>query len=201
MAGMDLQQGELNILQSIVMKALEDSSNSLSSMTTGQIQLQNPRLTFLPLNVVPGIAGGPATVVCAVYIGIEGDLSGHLMILFGRESAGGLVDLLMEQPVGTTQELDEMSLSALAETGNVCGSAFMNAISDRTGLKVVPTTPAVVVDMAGAILQTVVTELYLNGDEVLVIETGFNGEVPGHFLLMPDTDSMARLVAALEAIQ
>lgn len=198
---MNLQQSEFDILQSIVARALEDSSNTLSLMTTGRIQLQNPRLSFQPLNVVPGIAGGPAAVVCGVYLGIEGDLNGHLMLLFGKESALGLVDLLMEQPVGTTTDLDEIGVSALAESGNVCGSAFMNAISDRTGLKVIPTTPAVVVDMAGAILEAVVTELYLNGDEVLVVETGFNGEVPGHFLLMPDTDSMARLVAALEAIQ
>lgn len=198
---MNLQQSEFSILQSIVIKALQDSSQSLSSMTTGRIQLQNPRLSFLPLNVVPGIAGGPATVVCAVYLGMEGDLSGHLMLLFGKESACGLADLLMEQPAGTTKELDEIGISALAESGNVCGSAFMNAISDRTGLKVVPTTPAVVVDMAGAILEAVVTELYLNGDEVLVVETGFNGGLPGHFLLMPDSDSMARLVAALEGIQ
>ncbi|MFZ5813762.1 MAG: hypothetical protein ACOY93_00485 [Bacillota bacterium] len=198
---MNLQQSEFDILQSIVMRALEDSSRSLSSMTTDRIRLQEARLSFLPLNVVPGIAGGPAAVVSAVYLGIEGDLSGHLMLLFNKQSACALVDLLMEQPIGTTLEMDDLGISALAECGNVCGSAFMNAISDRTGLKVVPTTPAVVVDMAGAILESVVTELYLNGDEVLVIETDFNGEVPGHFLLMPDTDSMARLVAALEAIQ
>jgi chemotaxis protein CheC len=200
MAGMTLREGEYQTLLAIVRKGLDDSSRALSSMTTGGIRLQAPRLEFLPLNVVPGIAGGPEVVVVAVYLGIEGDLNGHLMLLFTRDTALRVVDMLLEAPPGTTATLDEIGVSALAETGNVCGSSFLNALSDRTGLKIVPTTPVVVTDMAGAILQSVVTELYLNGDEVLMVETAFNREMPGHFLLMPDQDSMARLIAALEVI-
>lgn len=197
---MNLQQSEQDILQAIVTRALADSSDSLSSMTTGQIQLQPPRLSFLPLMSAPGIAGGPTTVVTAVYLAMEGDLRGHLVLLFSQSSSCGLVDLLLGQPIGTTTELDQLGRSALAEAANVCGSAFMNAIADRTGLVVLPTPPIVVQDMAGAVLQPVVADLSLTGDEALVIETGFNGQVPGHFLLMPDQDSMARLIASIEAI-
>lgn len=198
---MHLQQGELNVLQAIVSRGLADSSRSLSSMTTGQIELQQPNLTFQPLSRVPEVSGGPGSAVVAVYLGMEGELKGHLMLMFSEAGARGLVDLMLDQPLGTCTELDEMALSALAEAGNVCGSAFMNAISDQTGLVVTPTPPLVVQDMAGAILESVVAELYLSGDEALVIETGFNGKVPGHFFLMPNTESMARLVAALEAIR
>lgn len=197
---MNLKESEFQALHAIVLKGLDDSSRALSSMTTGGVRLQDPNVEFVPLNVVPGIAGGPGAVVVAVYVGIEGDLNGHLMLVFSTTAAMRVVDMLIDAPPGTTTEIDEIGLSALAETGNVCGSSFLNALSDRTGLKIVPTTPAVVTDMAGAILEAVVTELYLNGDEVLMVETGFNNQIPGHFLLMPDQDSMARLVAALEAI-
>lgn len=195
------QTHEYKILYAIVEQGLSDSSRALSAMTTGGIQLKDPRLEFMPLNVVPSIAGGPATVVVAVYLGVEGDVQGHVMILLQENGARRVVDLLLDQPPGTTAELDEIGVSALAETGNVCGTAFLNALSDRTGLRIVPTTPVVITDMAGAILQSVVSELYLNGDEVLMVETGFNDEIPGHFLLIPDQESMARLVAALEAIE
>jgi chemotaxis protein CheC len=197
---MQLRESEYQTFLAIVRTGLANSSRALFRMTTGGIRLQAPHLAFLPLNVVPGIAGGPEAVVVAVYLGIEGDLNGHLMLLFTRDTALRVVDMLLEAPAGTTQDLDDLGMSALAETGNVCGSSFLNALSDRTGLRIVPTTPVVVTDMAGAILQSVVTELYLNGDEVLMVETAFNQEVPGHFLLMPDQDSMARLIAALEAI-
>ncbi len=204
---MDLTQCEHERLLAIVKKGLDDSSTALSSMTTGTVKLVNPRVQFVPLNFVPGVAGGPEVVVLAVYLGIQGDLNGHLMLLFRDESARRVVDLLLELPPGTTAQLDDMALSALGEVGNVCGSSFLNALSDGTGLTIVPTTPVTIVpttpvvvkDMAGAILQSVVTELYLNGDEVLMVETGFNGEIPGHFLLMPDQESMGRLTAALDA--
>jgi chemotaxis protein CheC len=197
---MELSDREYTTLQQMVEQGLADASRALSSLTTGQIQLNAPQLTWVQLNEMPRMAGVPDSVVVAVYLGIEGDLDGHLMLLFAIDSACRTVDLLLGQPMGTTPELDDLALSALAETGNICGSSFLNAISDRTGLRVVPTTPAVVIDMAGAILESVVTELYMNGDEVLMVETGFNGVVPGHFLLMPNQDSMAKLLAALEAL-
>lgn len=198
---MILQQGEFDVLFAIVQQGLKDSSRSLSAMTTGGIELKDPILKFVPLSEVPSIAGGPESVVVAIYLGVTGDLSGHVMMLFTEASARRVVDMLMECPPGTTAVIDEMAVSALAETGNVCGTSFLNALSDRTGLAIVPTTPCVITDMAGAILQSVAAELYLNGDEVLVINTTFNDEIPGHFLLMPDQDSMAKLVAALEAIE
>lgn len=197
---MALTATEFQTLYTIVQTGLAESSRALSAMTTGGIRLSDPRLEFLPLTLVPSITGGPAEVVVAVYLGITGDLNGHLMLLFQQESARRVVDMLLELPPGTTQTLDQIGLSALGETGNVCGSSFLNALSDRTGLTIVPTTPVLLTDMAGAILESVATELYVNGDDVLVIETGFNGGVPGHFLLMPDQLSMARLVTTLEAI-
>jgi chemotaxis protein CheC len=195
-----LQQKEFDTLRSIVSKGLEDSSRALSRMTTGGIELSDSQFSFVPLDVIPGIMSSPAEVVLAVYLGIQGDMNGHLMLMFSQDSALRVVDMLCELPLGTTTVLDDLGQSALAETGNVCGTSFLNALSDRTGLRIVPTTPTILTDMAGAILQAVVTELYLNGDEVLMVETGFNGEIPGHFLLMPDQDSMARLITALEAI-
>lgn len=198
---MKLQQGELDILQSIVSRAMADSSASLAEMTAGRIRLSAPKLLCLPLNLVPSLTGGPEQVVVAVYVAMGGDLSGHVMLFFEEEKALLLADLLFGYPAGTTRSLGPLELSAIAEAGNICVSSFMNAVADVAGLKVIPTVPAVVMDMAGAILQSVVADLYQNGDEVLVAETGFSGEVSGRFLLMPRTDSMARLIATLEGIQ
>jgi chemotaxis protein CheC len=197
---MRLNQTEYDILFDTIKQGMKQASQGLSAMTGSAMQLTTPSMDFMPLNIVPNIAGGPDKVVVAIYLGIEGDLNGHVMLLFSAESATRMGDLLFGNPPGTTKDVDDMVISALAEAGNVCGSFCMNAISNRTGLKVVPTPPAVVTDMAGAILQAVVTELYLAGDEALVVETGFNGDITGHFLLMPDQNSMARLVAALESL-
>lgn len=198
---MKLQPSQWKALEDMVTQALAESSRSLSKMTTGEIRLDAPHLSFLPLKDLPGVAGGPDAVVTAVYVGIEGELQGHLILLFQPHEARAMVDLLLGHPAGTCRKLDELGRSALAEVGNICGSAFINAIADRSGLEVRPTPPLLVEDMAGAILQTVATDLLLTGEEALVITTAFNGAVPGHFLLMPTTESMARLITTLEAIR
>lgn len=204
---MELGSNQYRVLKQIIDTGLAGAANGLSAMTVGAITLGSPQVQLMPLDVVPGIAGGPAAVVVGVYVGIQGDLSGHLMLLFPSAAAQRFVDILFEQPPGTCNELDAMALSALAEAGNICASHFLSALGDHTGLKVLPTAPTVVNDMAGAILQAVVADLYLGGDVALVVETDFQSKGPtaqngvkGHFLLMPDQESMARLVAALEAI-
>ncbi len=197
---MRLEESEFRVLLGIIEQGLKDASRGLSAITTGTIALDRPKIQFLPLGIVPNVAGGPEMVVVGIYVGITGDVSGHLMLMFTLDSARRVVDLLFEMPVGTTQELDAMAISALGEAANICGSQFLNAMSNGTGLVIVPTAPTVVTDMAGAILQAVVADLFLGGDEALVVETGFNADVRGHFLLMPDQDSMARLVAAIESI-
>lgn len=185
-------------LVELIQQGLDRASQNLGIMTGLPFSLRAPRVEFLPLQRVPLILGNPAEVVVAVYLGISGDVSGHLMLFFTTESACQLADLLLEKPLGSTEMLDEMDTSALAEVGNVTGSACLNALSNGTGLTIVPTAPAMVTDMAGAILQPVVADLFLSGDEALVIETGFSETIVGHFLILPDQDSMARLAAALD---
>lgn len=197
---MELESSTLAHLHNVIRLGLDNASDALSTMTVGGTVLAEPRLSFLPLHLVPTVAGGPEALVVGIYLGIEGDLSGHLMLLFAAESAAKVVDMLMEQPEGSTQEIDELALSALGEAGNVTGSAYLNTLANRTGLKIIPSAPAVVMDMAGAILQSVVAELYLFGNEVLVVGTEFNS-VTGHFLLMLNNDSMAQLAVALEVIE
>lgn len=197
---MELDQSILNHLRNVSRIGLDNASQALSTMTVGGTVLAAPQLSFLPLHLVPNIAGGPEAIVVGIYLGIEGDLAGHLMLLFEADSAARVADMLLEQPQGTTQELDELALSALGEAGNVTGSAYLNTLANRTGLKVVPSAPTVIMDMAGAILESIIAELYLFGDDVLVVGTEFNG-IKGHFLLLLDHDSMARLAVALEVIE
>lgn len=185
-------------LRAIVEDGLAAASEGLAAMTGGQVRLEAPAVRFIPLKQVPEVAGGPAAVVVAVYLAVHGDVRGHLVLLFTEAGARRAVDFLLEVPPGTTRQLGPMEMSALAEAGNVAGSQLLNVLGNRTGLRIVPVPPEVVTDMAGAILQQIVLDLFLQADEVLLVETAVNGTVRGYFLLLPDQASMARLIAALE---
>lgn len=184
------------VLRAIIDEGLAEASRGLSALTTGAVRLAEARIAFLPLAQVPALAGGPDTVVVAAYAYFRGDIAGHLVLMFTEESARQVVEVLLEQPPGSVRELDALGYSALAEAANICGSHFLSTVSNRMGFTVVPSAPAIVTDMAGAILQAVVADLYLDADEALVVETALGG-VRGHFILLPHQESMARLVAVI----
>lgn len=186
-------------LLELIRSGLKSAGQVLSAMATQPISLEVPNVQRLPLRLVPNIAGGPDREVVAAYLGVEGELVGHLVLMFPLDTACRLVDFLMAQNPGTTHSLDDMGMSAIAEAGNICGSHFLNALSNGTALKIVPTAPSLVVDMAGAILESVVTHIMLGSDEAVMVETRFGGEISGHFLLLPVPDSMSKMMAALGA--
>ena len=97
----------------------------------------------------------------------------------------------MGQPPGTTTDLDEMEESAMGEVGNIMGSFFLNALSDATGLMLQPSPPAVMMDMAGAILDVALADILGDSDDALVVETSFSTEdrqIEGTLLVMPSPD-------------
>lgn len=188
---------DLQRLLDMIASGMNDASTGLTSMAMRPIKLAAPRVGWMPLAEVPRIAGGTDAVVAAAYLGVEGDLTGHLMLLFPHATACRLVDYLLGNPDNTTVDLDVMAISALGEAGNICGSFLLNALANGTGLTIIPTAPTVVVDMADAILESIVAQMLLTSDEALVVETRFSGDISGHFLLLPDPESMDRLTVRL----
>ena len=114
-----------------------------------------------------------------------------MFLLYSPPTALALVDLLLGQPPGTTTDLDEMEESAMGEVGNIMGSFFLNALSDATGLTLQPSPPAVMTDMAGAILDVAMADILQESDDALVVETSFSTEdrqIEGTLLMMPSPD-------------
>ena len=69
-----------------------------------------------------------------------------------------------------------------------------------TNISLLPTIPALAMDMAGAILSVVLIQLGQMGDHALVIETEFNTDdegIKGHFFLVPDPGSLETILSAV----
>jgi chemotaxis protein CheC len=135
--------------------------------------------------------GGEESVVLGAYLAMEGRVSGHIMLLFPERRALDCVDLMCGQAPGTTVEADELAESAVAELGNIVGSAFVNALADEASLVLHPTPPTVVHDMAIALVQTVYAE-----SDVVIIDTVFEdqtGNTAGLLIVAPDPQCMEQL--------
>ncbi|MDA8235791.1 MAG: hypothetical protein M0Z31_13525 [Clostridia bacterium] len=197
----NLPSDNIETLKQLVNQALEQSGRVFSEMVGNQITIKAPVIEVIPLKNVADITGGPGTVGTGIYEAVTGNVGGHLLLFFNQESAGHLVDMILEKPMGTTAELDEMDISALSELGNVTGSFFLNAVSDRSCMEIYPSTPVVVTDMIGAILSAILAELSTTGDSALIIKTEFVGsqEIMGYFFLLPEPYALETILERLEA--
>jgi chemotaxis protein CheC len=163
----------------------------LSQMAGQEIKIANMNVKKILVKDIPGLFGGPEALIIAVYLEISGQSNGHMVVVYDPRVAFDLVDLLLGQASGTTKELSEMEKSTLGEMGNVMGSFFLNYISDTTGKRFQPSPPAVMMDMAGAVLDAALANVLAACDSTYIVETVFgtnDRQVSGTFMVIPDPD-------------
>ena len=194
-------------------RAMKRAGEALGAMSGQVIDVQPPMLQRCSAGEVVEMAGGPESVVLAVYVGIFGSIEGHALLLFSPADAHRLAQVLLagllgpgELPIDASAGIlvyDELELSALQEAGNVTISAFLNEIGMHLHEPVQPTPPQVVVEMAGAVLDAVLLDLVTDADQMLAARTTFTegGQaMEGTLLVLPRADSLLVLLDALGAI-
>ena len=177
------------VLEVITGGGISTAVDGLSTMLGRPITMEPPKVTRVPIQDVPALMGGPEQLVVAVYLMAVGGLAGHIMLILPYEGALRLVDMLLEQPEGTTKELSALEESALGEVGNVSASMLLNFLAATLGVEARPSPPAVIVDMVGAIMDVILSSVCQTADELLMLETVFRGPdraIEVHFWIVPD---------------
>ncbi len=194
---LNLSPIQLDALREIGNVGAGNSATALSQIINKRIDMNVPKVALVPIETVPDLVGGPDTIVVGVFLRVYGRAPGNILFLLPQKSAFYLVDTLMGRPHGTTTKLDFMDESALMEIGNILSGAYLNAFFNFTHISMLPSIPALAMDMAGAILNVILVQLGQMGDQALVIETEFLAEddgINGHFFLVPDPGSLAILI-------
>lgn len=208
-------------LSDLAWDALRELGNiGAGNATTALSQLLGERLIRMtsPSVALPTVAelsdhlGRPDEPVCAVFQRVSGDLSGQVAFVLGRSAADAVLSTLLQgfgaAPAAAWKPLAErdpgdLEASALLELGNIVLTAYLNALSELTSLRLVPSVPAAASDMLGAVLSSMMAEMETE-ERVLVIETSLRderSEVSGYLLFFPEAGHLARLLGALGLAQ
>ena len=192
-----LTKEELAVWAWLVSKGTADALSGLSQMVGQEKEITSLELKQYPAKDITSLLGGPEKIVVGIYLVVHGDANGHLMLVYDPKMAFELVDMQMGLPPGSTQVLGEMELSVLGEMGNIASGFFLTTLADSTSLILMPSPPAVMVDMLGAIIDIALAHVMLEQDDVFVVQTTFGADsrqMNGTFVVMPTIAYMRNIL-------
>ena len=193
----DASEGQWQtLLQDIASEGVARAAEGFAGMLGEPVTVTEAATRLVPLPELVNILGGPEEAAVGIYLQAEGDMPGQIILVLPYGMAMELVDGLMGEPRGTTQQLGQLECSALAEVGNITGTFFLNAVASVTGWETRPTPPAVMVDMLAAVLDVVVSVRGGTVEKVLVLQAAFlrgDQAMKVEFWVIPNEAALQRL--------
>ena len=176
-----------------------NAASSLAMLLADTIDISVPVVRILDYEQVMDELGGPEQMIVGLLLCLDGDVNGMIMFLLHQNFANTLLGALIgEADVGGT--VDEVSYSALQEVANIMAASYVNAIADLTGFTINISVPSLCVDMLGAILSVPAIHYANISDKMIFIEDKFHGkelDAPNHILLIPDVESLDKIMSSL----
>lgn len=191
---------QLDALREVANVGCGHAANALSRLVGGKkVQLDVPSVALAHVEDLAVKVGGGERRLWVAVLTLQGELKGKLLLVHSDEDARRLSSAL----VGTAAqgELDELHRSALGEAANIVASACLSAMGDFTGLRLLPSVPALLSGPAVDVLSGAVN--LADGKEglLLVLEARFQTAGPpavgGQLLVLPERESLSALLARL----
>lgn len=187
---------QLDALMEVSNIGVGNAATAMSTLLGRRVDMTVPAVNMVKLEKIIDDAG--ESEVIGIIVRVLGDIPGNILIVFELEVAYNMISLLTGK---VEEEISEMGESVLCEIGNILCGSYMNAISQVTGLKVLPSVPAISCDMMGAILVTTFIEAGQYEEYILDIETAFlnesSSDVGTHFYYIPVPGSLEKILKSI----
>lgn len=178
---------DLDVLRELGSMGAGHAATSLAVILQQPVAIELPRVHAIPPHMIPSLCGYHDRPVTAVYMQLNCEYDCDILLLLDVEEEKKLAALMTS--ASSPDEVDpEMGASAIEELGNILIGSFLNAISDFTGVKLVPTHPQRVTDSFDAIIDNFLVKQALFSDVSLIFETRFrrgDGDASCILMLFP----------------
>lgn len=178
----------------------EHVSRSMSRWLRESISMNVTSVEIVHYSSLPEQLGTPGETVAAILIPLTTDLRGMAVFLFDEQSALQIVGRILQREEPLT-EWDVLAESAMEETGNIVGTAFLNGLSLALNLEIHPEAPTFLLDYTEAILDPLMVEIAMAGEHALLFDAVLEsdtGTIHGQFSLLPDADCFDNLIGSIE---
>lgn len=181
-----------------LMAATERASKAISCWTGGQIALAVDEICKVSLAEATAELGLDTELLNMIVLTIDEGAGGQIILAFDDDNAKRLAALLTPHSVNAEPAWTELELSALHETGNILGCAYLNGLSWGLPTQLVPSVPYFLQDYAASVLQQAMLAQASCSDQIILCRTGFrrrNERIQWHFFFVPSAELLATLSA------
>jgi chemotaxis protein CheC len=176
------------------------AATTLSQMLGSTIEMSVPAVNVVDLSHLADYMGEESAAMVAFEL--QGDIAhgGYILFYITRESAIRMTNTMLGL-TETNRPLSEMDESALLEVGNIMVSAFLDATAELLGFVMLPSPPALTIDMAHAAMQSLIAQMQEETNEVLLFSTELTCEeykVDSDIIMMPERSTLNKIIELLE---
>ncbi len=176
------------------------AATTLSQMLGSTVEMSVPAIKAIELSQLGDYMGEEPAALVAFELQGEIQHGGYVVFYISRESAIRLTNTMLGL-TDMNRPLNEMDESALLEVGNIMVSAFLDATAELLGFVMLPSPPALTIDMAHAAMSSLIAQMGEEIDEVLLFSTELMCEehkIDSDIIMMPETSTLARIVELME---
>ncbi|MEA4831376.1 MAG: chemotaxis protein CheC [Oscillospiraceae bacterium] len=198
----NLNSEQLDVLQEIGNIGAGNAATALATLLSNRVSMSVPILNIVDIKDIADTLGGPENGVVGILMSMSGDVKGLIMLVYEEKFLNTVIRTLLGTDIDGLNNLSEMDKSVFMEVGNILGSAYLNALAQLTGLKIVISPPDICADMAGAIMSVPASIFGMTGDKVLIIREDFIGteQITSHLIMIPEADSLDIILSSLGII-
>lgn len=183
---------KLDMLRELFNIGVGGAATALNKVVKTKLMLKVPDVMLVSVDKAIEMLGPIEKQVLSVYIRVSDNFPAAILIMLDDVSAKKLVKLSTSGL--KSYEVDELAfISVLKEIANIMSSYFLNNFSQFIKHSLSPGIPHFVLDMVGAVMQTVISEHKEKATDVLIVKTEiYNNEEKFlmDFLLIPEESSL-----------
>jgi len=199
---MEFTPEQMDALQELANIGAAHAATTLSQMLDSQIGMNVPEINVVDIARVGEFLTDELTTM--VFFELQGDIphGGFLVLHFPRDSAIRTATI-MQGSRDTDHPLSEMDQSTILEVGNIMISSFLSATSDLLGFMMLPSPPVLVVDMAHAAITSLIAQMTVEVDDVILFRVKLTSEehhIAGNILIFLEVATLRKVEARLEEL-
>jgi len=176
------------------------AATTLSQMLGSTVHMSVPAIKAIDIADLGNYMGEESAAMVAFELQGEIQHGGYIIFYISKESAIRLTNTMLGM-TDMDRTMNEMDESALIEVGNIMVSAFLDATAELLGFIMLPSPPALSLDMAHAAMASLIAQMGEDIDEVLLFSTELVCEehkIDSDIIMFPEAATLARIVELME---